>query len=123
MTADDVVDKCPPMFDGCAVLLVLPIAAICRCERLRSRDREVMLLLVALLRVVSDFRCCDDGDGFTATLTEPLVPAVVPVAKETAGATDGVDSLHEDRLDSLPCDAVSETKLCVSSKPSSFKSC
>lgn len=125
----------PPMALDCAGLLLAPIAAICRCDRLRSRERAV---LNVLLRVVSDFRCgCwaddDNDDDFAAVplmVASPLllllVPAAVVVAEPDTVAADAagsVDSLHEERLDSLPCDAVSETKLCVSSKPSSFRSC
>lgn len=39
----------------------------------------------------------------------------------TVGVVVTVTSLHDDSL-SLPCDAVSETRLCVSSKPSSLSS-
>lgn len=79
--------------------------------------RDVSLLVVAAesdevirngrIRAVDAVLAFDD-DAFLPT--EP----VVAVASDC--------SLHDEVL-SLPCDGVSDTRLCVSSKPSSFSSC
>lgn len=60
------------------------------------------------------------GRLFEASLAD--VAALSVDVNRTGFARFILSSLQEDVL-SLPCDGVSETRLCVSSNPSSFSSC
>lgn len=75
--------------------------------------------LLLLLRMLVDVLAGDDVATALPAVDDDKFPTA---ADDWFGwmVVATVDSLHDDMLDSLPCDGVSETRLCVSSKPSSL---